>query len=66
MYEKEFFDQEMYAFGDTYYRTEITKVRLKPGVYHPVIENLKTVPELLGTPMTLTVTTDPKSSTIPE
>lgn len=52
-FDKTFFEQEMTAYGATSFRTEITSVRLKPGTYHLVIENLKEVPELHGTPVTL-------------
>ena len=62
VFEREFFEQEMYAFGDSYFRKEITELKLKPGTYHLVIENLKAVPELQGTPVTLYMATDPKSS----
>lgn len=64
VFEREFLEEEMYATGDTYFRTAITNVKLRPGTYHLVIENLKEVLELKSTPVTLTITADPKSSTI--
>jgi hypothetical protein len=64
VFEREFLEEEMYAIGDTYFRTMITTVKLKPGTYHLMIENLKEVPELKSTPVTLTMTSDPKSYAI--
>lgn len=63
VFEKEFLEQEMYAFGDSYYRTGIASVKLKPGTYHLAIENLKVVPELRGTSVILFVGANPKSTT---
>jgi hypothetical protein len=64
VFEREFLEEEMYAIGDTYFRTEITTVKLKPGTYHLMIENFKEVPELKSTPVTLTMTSNPKSYAI--
>lgn len=64
--EKEFHEERMYGFSDTYYVTEIATLRLKPGTYHLVVENLKEVPELRGTPVTLNVASRPKTTSIPD
>lgn len=66
IYTKDFSDAENYAAGDTYFRSEITSLKLKPGTYHLSIENLKKIPELLGTAVTVAVTDDPKSTSIPD
>ena len=64
VFEKEFREERMYAYSDTYYQTEITRLRLKPGTYHIVIENLKDVPALQGTPVTLNIASRPKTNPI--
>lgn len=65
-FERDFTEHRLHAWSDTYFQTEIVQLKLKPGTYHLVIENLKDIPELKGTPVTVTMTTDPKSSSIPE
>ncbi len=65
-FERDFTEQRLHAWSDTYFQTEIVQLKLKPGTYHLVVENLKNIPELKGTPLTVTMTTDPKSSSIPD
>lgn len=63
-FEKEFLEEQMIGFSATDYHKKITNVRLRRGTYHVVVENLETVPELQGTPVTLYMASDSKSTFI--
>ena len=65
-FEKEFVEVQRTAVSDTHTYSSITEIRLKRGVYRISIENLKAVHELKGTPVSLYVAADPKSSSIPD
>ena len=65
-YEKVFSEQQMNGCSATDCKTIVTDLRLKPGLYHFEIENQNVVPALKNTSIVFTVTTDPKSSSIPD
>lgn len=65
-YEKVFTEQLMNGCSATDCYTIVTDLRLKPGRYRFEIENRNAVLALKNTAVAFTVTTDPKSTTIPD
>ncbi|MFM9901708.1 MAG: DUF5625 family protein [Polaromonas sp.] len=63
-FENLFHEQKVTGFGDAYYAREITTLRLRPGTYSLVVENLHGVPDLQGTPVTLRIDSRPKTNPI--
>lgn len=63
-YDKEFLEERPNGASATHVYTDITSLKLKPGTYQLVIENLKAVPELQGTPVTLYLASQPKTNPI--
>ncbi len=61
-YDKEILEQRLHSSGDASFGTTIADVKLKPGTYRLMIENLEVIQELHGTAITLLVATDPKST----
>ena len=65
-YERVFSEQRMNGCSATDCYTIVTDLRLKSGLYHFEIENQNIVPALKNTSIAFTVTSDPKSSSIPD
>ena len=65
-FEKEFSEQQKTGASETDVYLSISNIRLKPGTYRITVENLKSVPEMRGTPTTVFVARRPKSGAISE
>ena len=54
--------EEVYAWGADHFTKNIGQIELRPGRYRATIESLKDIPELVGTPVTFSITYRIKST----
>lgn len=64
IFEKEIVEEPAYGVSAEHYYKHIINIKLKPGTYHLAVENLEIVPELIGTPLSLLVTSRSKTNPI--